>query len=150
MTGRKKTLWTCLGITAALLVVRLATSPVVFRVPFFTAEHSDQPRFVLLNPFRSRAPEEPGNQLVRSIEAGHCKEALASASDMQPEEKAEICAFVKHWFEYPSPHHWQLRNRIDSGDKCTLYYWHDDYPILWVVVRKVDGKWKFSWIWVIE
>jgi hypothetical protein len=69
---------------------------------------------------------------------------------MQPERKAEMCAFVEHWFEYPSPHHWHLRNRTDSGDECDLYYWHDDYPILWVSVRKVEGKWKFTWIWLIE
>jgi hypothetical protein len=147
MTRRKKTLWISLGVVAALCVVRLATSPVIFRFPFLTAEHSDQPRYVLLNPFRSRAPEEPGNQAIRSIEAGHCKEALASALDMQPADKAEVCGL---WFAQGSHHHWQLRNRTDSGDECDLYYWHNDYPILWVGVRKVDGKWKFTWIHWIE
>jgi hypothetical protein len=114
MTRTMKTRWIWLGIVAALLVVRLATSPVIFRVPFFTPEHSDQPRFVLLNPFRSRAPEEAGNRVVRSIGAGHCKEVVQS-SDMEPERKAYICGWLAYW-----PVHWDLRNRADSGDESTL------------------------------
>ena len=145
MTGRKKTLWICLGIVAALLVVRLATSPVIFRVPFFTQEHSDQPRFALLNPFRSRAPEEPGNRAVRSIEAGHCKEAVAPALYMLPEDKEEVCG----WYVGEPHHHWDLRNRMDSGDKSTLYYWHEG-TIMEVTVRKVEGTWKLSSIWMID
>jgi hypothetical protein len=142
MTRRKKTLWIWLGIVAALLVVRLATSPVIFRVPFFTQEHSDQPRFTLLNPFRSRAPEEAGNRAVRSIEAGQCKEAVES-SDMEPKEKAYICGWLADW-----PVHWDLRNRTDSGDKSTLYYWNEG-TIMEVWVRKVEGTWKLHAIYMI-
>src|SRR5215471_11608985 len=120
MTRTMKTRWSWLGIVATLLVVRMATSPVIFRVPFFTQEHSDQPRLVLLNPFRSRAPEEPGNRAVRSIEAGHCKEAVAPALVMRPEDKAYICGWLGD-----RPRHWDLRNRTNSGDKSTLYYWHE-------------------------
>jgi hypothetical protein len=142
MPCRKKTLWTCLGIVAALLVVRLATSPVVFRVPFFYGEHSEEPRFVLLNPFRSRAPEKAANQALLSIMSGHCKETLASASDMEPERKRGICSlFAKYPLEY-----WDLRNRTDSADGCRLIYWHDGYPVVDVYVSKAEGRWKFTWI----
>ena len=143
MTPRRKTLWIWLGIVAALLVVRLATSPVIFRAPFFTQEHSDQPRFVLLNPFRSRAPEEAGNRAVRSIEAGRCNEAVES-SDMDPERKAYTCG----WFADLLGLHWDLRNRTDSGDKSTLYYWNEG-TIMEVWVRKVEGTWKLHAIYMI-
>src|SRR5215831_5612524 len=134
MTRTIKKRWIWLGIVAALLVVRLATSPVILRVPFFTQEHSDQPRFVLLNPFRSRAPEEAGNRAVRSIEAGHCKEVVES-SDMEPARKKYTCGWLADVFERGAVR-WDLRNRADSGDRCTLYYWNDG-TILEVWVRKV-------------
>src|SRR5215831_14392315 len=120
MTRTMKTRWIWLGIVTALLVVRLATSPVIFRVPFFTQENSDQPRFALLNPFRSRAPEEAGNRAVRSIETGHCQEAVES-SEMDPERKAYTC----DWPASLLGLHWDLRNRTDSGDESTLYYWYE-------------------------
>ena len=147
MTRRKKTLWISLGTVAALLVVRLATSPVIFRVPFFTQEHSDQPRFVLLNPFRSRAPEEAGNRAVRSIEAGHCKEAVES-SEMNPARKAYTCGWLADASEKGRVH-WDLRNRTDSGDESTLYYWSKG-TIMEVWVRKVDRTWKLSAIYMID
>ena len=144
MTRTIKKRWIWLGIVAALLVVRMARSPVIFRVPFFTQEHSDQLRFVLLNPFRSRAPEEAGNRAVRSIEAGHCKEAVESALVMRPEDKAYICGWLADW-----PVHWDLRNRTDSGDKSTLYYWNTG-TIMEVWVQKVEGTWKLRSIYMID
>jgi hypothetical protein len=142
MTRRKKTLWICLGAMAALLVVRLATSPVIFRVPLFMGENSDEPRFVLLNPFRNRGPEKAANQALVSIQAGHCKETLESALDMQPEDKVHMCGM----FAQIPLDVWELRNRRDSRDECELIYWHHGYPILDVFVRKIEGRWKLTWI----
>ena len=142
MTRTMKTRSICLGIVAALCVVRLATSPVIFRVPFFTGENSNEPRFVLLNPFRSRAPEKAANQALVSIQAGHCKETLESALDMQPEDKGHMCRM----FAQVPLDEWALRNRRDSRDECELIYWHHGYPILTVFVRKIEGTWKFTWI----
>jgi hypothetical protein len=145
-TRTRKALWSCLGIVAALLVVRLATSPVVFRVPFFYGELSQEPRFVLLNPFRSRAPEKPANQALLAIKSGRCKEALKSASRMQPKGKVDICT---HFTERPLKD-WDLRNRTDSADGCNLIYWYDGYPLLEVYVRKAEGRWRLAWIQSLE
>jgi hypothetical protein len=145
MTRRKKTLWICLGIMGALLVVRLATSPVVFRVPFFYGELSREPRFVFLNPFRSRAPEKPANQALLAIKSGRCREALES-TDMQPKDKVDTCTR----FAGSPLKDWDLRNRTDSADGCKLIYWHDGYPLLEAYVRKAEGRWKLSWILSLE
>jgi len=142
---RTTALWTSLGVIVALFAYHLATSPVVFRVPLFKEEHSGEPRLVALNPFRNRAPEQAANQALLSIKNGQCKEALESASDMDAERRTHICGMFKDL----GLRDWQLRNRTDSGDQCELYYWHDGDPSLWIVVRKVEGRWKVTWINVI-
>ena len=146
MTRRRKTLWIWLGIVAALLVVRLATSPVIFRVPFFYGELSQEPRFVFLNPFRSRAPEKPANQALLAIKSGRCEEALESATDMEPKDKVHVCT----QFAASPLKDWDLRNRTDSADGCKLIYWYDGSPLLEVYVRRAEGRWKLAWIYSLE
>ena len=140
-----KALWAGLGVMAVVFVYHLATSSVVFRVPLIQDDHSGEPRFVLLNPFRNRGPEKAADQALLSIKNGHCKETVESALDMDPERRTHICGMFKDL----GLADWELRNRKDSGNESELYYWHDGYPSLWVYVRKTAGTWKVTWINVI-
>jgi hypothetical protein len=134
-----------LGVVVLFFGLYLMTSPVILRIPFLIEEHSREPRFVMLNPFRDRSPENVANDALLSIKNGHCKETLQSAADMEPGRRAHICEVIADF----GLADWQLRNRTDSRNECELYYWHEGYPSLWVVVRKTEGKWKFNWINVI-
>jgi hypothetical protein len=141
----RKALWLGFGVAALVLTLYLAVSPVILRIPFFEEEHSREPRVVIFNPFRNRGPEIAANEALLSIKNGRCKETLQSADDMGPERRAHICEMIGDFGLVA----WQLRNRTDNRNQCDLYYWHDGYPSLWVMVRKKEGKWKVTWINVI-
>jgi len=115
-SGRRKK---CLLAGGALLVGVLAwavsAGPVLVHVEFGPMQ--GDPRLMVLNPVRSRAPERYGAEYLRRIQTPSCLEAVA-ALEISPEQKRLACS---------------KQDELPVTARCALVDRSDEKPTVWLL-----------------
>lgn len=106
-----------LVVTGALLVVLACSPPVLFSY-IEPGEPTKEPRWSVLNPLRSRAPERPAEELLRELRDGRAATVLPPFVE---DHKMGSAALVDRELECRLVS-WHLVRRKDSSNRADLLY----------------------------
>ena len=136
-------------VLAAVLIAGLAvylfvthSSPVLFRY-VEVGNPLKEPVFIVLNPYRDRAPERVADLFLQQLKDGNCEKAMAALHDSFRFQH-ETCEREERY----ALGSWRLMNRTDEPQKVRMYFsvnrlnYDGMVGQAWVTVEKRGNQWQ--------
>jgi hypothetical protein len=124
------------GVFCLLLVIRAATSPVLFRWKDPGAVDPADGLFVVLSPLRDREPERVASRFLASLRSGECRKDVVNSCESEARYPLTVWKFVDR--------------RDGSPDTSLLYkmyrknYRPGAWGDAWVTLVSEGGSWRVS------
>jgi hypothetical protein len=145
---RRRWIFTLLGVAALAGSWWLYFSPVWVNIEL--GPMTGDPHYLLLNPFRDRAPEMSAGKYLDAIQSPNCRAVVSSlALSNDGDTKESICEKQER---NPISSRCDLMERADSGRYVYLEYWcpysqagSTGIEKVWPAMEHSGEGWKLGW-----